>query len=153
MPTKHQIMLNLKVLLEMIRFRMLKITTEQFAILADQAPKGGFTINSELRLKNTIDGSAVAVDMTFNFIKDEVKFMILKVLCEFGIHPEDLAKQTQEDKVTIPKDTIDFFIAQTVGTARGILHCKTEGTPFNGIVMPPINVTGMIDSDLVISLQ
>ena len=137
----------------MIRFRMLKITTEQFAILADQAPKGGFTINSELRLKNTIDGSAVAVDMTFNFIKDEVKFMILKVLCEFGIHPEDLAKQTQEDKVTIPKDTIDFFIAQTVGTARGILHCKTEGTPFNGIVMPPINVTGMIDSDLVISLQ
>ena len=78
--------------------------------------------------------------------------MVLQVLCEFGIHPEDLQSITSDNKVTIPKGTLDYFIAQTVGTARGILHCKTEGTPFNGIIIPPMNVTTMVDSDMIINL-
>jgi len=36
----------------------------------------------------------------------------------------------------------------TVGTVRGILHTKTEGTNFNGFVIPTINVTELVTSDV-----
>ena len=32
----------------------------------------------------------------------------------------------------------------TIGTTRGILHAKTEGTCFNKYVLPTINVTEII---------
>ncbi len=137
---------------DMVRFRMLKINVVQFAILAN-GPVKNFHVETRTELKHTLDGSAVAVDMTFSFLSHESKIMILQVSCEFGIHPDDLKELTSENKVIIPKNVIDYFIAQTVGTARGILHCKTEGTPFNGIIIPPLNVTGIIDADMVINLS
>lgn len=136
----------------MVRFRMLKISVIQFAILNKEVANG-YQIETNAELKHTADGRAIAVDMTFSFKNEEEKDMILQVLCEFGIHPDDLQSITSENRITIPKNTLDYFIAQTVGTARGILHCKTEGTPFNGIIIPPMDVTGMLEKDMVIELK
>ena len=131
---------------------MFKINVIQFAILSNDVANG-YGIQTSAEVKHTTDGKAIAVDMTFSFENDGKKDMLLQVMCEFGLHPDDLKKLTTGNIITIPKDTIDYFLAQTVGTARGILHCKTEGTPFNGIIIPPINVTGMINSDLTIKLE
>lgn len=138
--------------MNMIRFKMFRISTGQFAILSPEAPQGEVEISTSMELKHTNDGSAVMVQATFTFSEKEKQVMILETTCEFSIHPEDLQKLTKEGKVVIPKGTIDYFIAQTVGTARGILHCKTEGTPFNGIIIPPMNVTGMFKDDMIINL-
>ena len=113
----------------MVRFRMLRISTTQFAILAKEAVEQ-YRIQTNVELK-----------------------MVLQVLCEFGIHPDDVQTLTLDGKVTIPKNIVDYFIAQTVGTARGILHCKTEGTSFNGIIIPPMDVTNIVESDMVIELD
>jgi len=40
----------------------------------------------------------------------------------------------------------------TVGTARGVLHSKTESTPFNGLIIPPINVEQIIQEDIVVNV-
>ena len=37
-----------------------------------------------------------------------------------------------------------------VGTVRGIIHAKTEGTVLNAIVLPPINLTEIIKDDILI---
>jgi hypothetical protein len=37
----------------------------------------------------------------------------------------------------------------TVGTARGVLHAKTENTKYNRYVLPTINVASMIKNDAV----
>jgi len=131
---------------------MFRISTGQFAILSSEAPQGELEISASMDLRHANDGSAVMVQALFTFSEKDKKVMILETTCEFSIHPEDLQNITEEGKVVIPKGTIDYFIAQTVGTARGILHCKTEGTPFNGIIIPPMNVTGMFKEDMIISL-
>ena len=136
----------------MVRFRMFRISTGQFAILSTDAPQGDVDINTNMELKHTNDGSAIQVHATFSFNEKEKQVMVLDTTCEFAIHPDDLRSITKEGQVVIPKELIDYFIAQTVGTARGILHCKTEGTPFNGIIIPPMNVTGMFKDDMVIDL-
>ena len=136
----------------MVRFRMFRISTGQFAILSTDAPQGDVDINTNMELKHTNDGSAIQVHATFSFNEKEKQVMVLDTTCEFAIHPDDLRSITKERQVVIPKELIDYFIAQTVGTARGILHCKTEGTPFNGIIIPPMNVTVMFKDDMVIDL-
>lgn len=136
----------------MVRFKMFKINIVQFAILSKEMA-GEYQINTSTEMKHTSDGSAIAVDMTFLFVSNGERHMILQVLCEFNIHPEDVATMTSENEITVPKSVLDYFIAQTVGTARGILHCKTEGTPFNSLIIPPMNVTTLLDSDLIIKLH
>lgn len=135
----------------MIRFRMIKISIPQFAIISQKAEEG-YQIETTTSLSHTEDGSAVAVDMTFSFTRSGESAIILQIRCEFSIHPEDLTTLTTENKITIPKDVLDYFVAQTVGTARGVLHCKTEGTPFNGVIIPPLDVSSILKSDMVIKL-
>lgn len=136
----------------MIRFRMFKISVPQFDIYGkDVEPI--YNIKTDVEIKNTSDGKAIAVIMTFTFIGKEETAMVLKVMCEFGIHPEDLESLTSDGIITIKKETLDHFLVHTVGTARGILHCKTEGTPFNSVILPPINVSNILQSDLVINLN
>lgn len=132
---------------------MFKISIGQFAILSQEAPNGDTNITTNFELKHTPKGEAIQVCVSFSFGDDSNKFMLLNVACDFMIHPDDLQAQTKDSKVIIPKDTIDYLLAQTVGVARGILHCKTEGTPFNGIILPPMNVTGFFKDDMVIALD
>jgi hypothetical protein len=35
----------------------------------------------------------------------------------------------------------------TIGTSRGILHAKTEGTEFNKFILPTINVNQLVEKD------
>lgn len=135
----------------MTRFKMFKISVPQFAILAENCLVN-YNIKTETQLKNTKDGSAIAVLMTFSFLQNDVKAMVLQVMCEFGIHPDDLSGMTSNGKITIPQSLLEHFLVHTVGTARGILHCKTEGTSFNAIILPPMDVTHIIEKDMVIEL-
>ena len=132
----------------MINFRMTKITVEQFAILADTMPQSSLNLTTELELKYNTAACMVATVMKFTFEADTGKIMMLQVCCEFEVLKDDWEKHTKEGKTVLPKELIAYFLVQTVGTARGILHCKTEGTPFNCIVLPPINVSNMVKEDL-----
>lgn len=134
----------------MLRFRMVRINVEQFAILANEVPAGNITIDTNVGVKASVTDRKIALDIQFSFTSIEEKIMVLKQLCEFEIHEEDWTTLQSEGNVTIPKELIEYFVAQAVGTARGILHCKTEGTPFNHLILPPLNVTEMIDQDVVI---
>lgn len=136
----------------MITFRMRKITTEQFAILADSAPQSGLNLRTDLQLKYNTSARMVATVMKFSFETETDKIMLLQVCCEFEVSEEDWKKQITDGKVVLPKGLIDFFLVQTVGTARGVLHCKTEGTPFNALVLPPIDVSNIIKSDIELPL-
>ena len=134
----------------MLRFRMVRINVEQFAILAHDVPAGNITIDTNIGVKASVADRKIALEIQFDFSSVTENVLILKQLCEFEIHEEDWATLQTEGKVTIPKELIEYFVVQTVGTARGILHCKTEGTPFNHLILPPLNAAEMIEHDVVI---
>lgn len=138
----------------MIRFRMFRIQTEQFAIIEEFLPDNenlGFEIGLNFRYADL--GKRIACAMTFELYYLQKKVLILQVSCEFEIHEDDWDSLCKGDSVTIPKNTLEFFAIHTIGTARGILHCKTEGTSLNGIIIPPINVAEIIDKDIVINIK
>lgn len=134
----------------MIKFRMTKITTDQFAILASEVPTGDIDINIEAGLKYSVEARKIMTTVTFSFEENSRKIILLKVSCEYEIAKEDWEAATSEGKVVIPKSLLEYFMTQTIGVSRGVLHCKTEGTPFNGIILPPIDVTKLVNGDMTI---
>ena len=136
----------------MMRFRIFRINVEQFAILVENFPLEKLNIATGLEVKYSLEGKSLAIVMTFNFISEEEKVMLLKLNCEFQIQEDDWNGQINDSRIIIPKSFIEYLVVQTVGTARGVLHCKTEGTAFNHIILPPMNVSDMINGDMIINL-
>lgn len=135
-----------------MRFRMFRINVEQFAILAENVQLEKLDIATGLEIKYSLEGKSLAIVMTFKFISEEEKVMLLKLNCEFQIQEDDWNSQINDAKIIIPKNFIEYLVVQTIGTARGVLHCKTEGTAFNHIILPPMNVSDMINGDMIINL-
>ncbi len=99
-----------------------------------------------------IDDHAVSCTVQFAFEKKEDQpFLLLKVQGQFQIDKEAfLNKIKQEDEsYLIIKDLATHFAVLTVGSARGILHAKTDGTIYNQYMLPTIDVKQMIQEDII----
>lgn len=136
----------------MTKFRMFGIHLDQFAILCEDC-KDEVGMNVSLNFKYGDEGKKVACVVAFDFTSESEKVMVLKMTCEFEIQEDDWKTLRNGKEVVIPKDLLEFFAVHTIGTARGVLFCKTENTQFNYIVIPPINVSEMGISDLTVKLE
>lgn len=136
----------------MTKFRMFGIHLDQFAILCEDC-KDEVGMNVSLNFKYGDEGKKVACVVAFDFTSESEKVMVLKMTCEFEIQVDDWKTLRNDKEVVIPKDLLEFFAVHTIGTARGVLFCKTESTQFNYIVIPPINVSEMGISDLTVKLE
>lgn len=134
----------------MIRFRMVGIKTKQFAILEDVAlPESEpVDVSTKLQYKVATNMAHIACDVLFAFKAKAEVFMQVEVVCEFEIHPDDWAAMQSGKLLVVPKPTLEILAVHTIGTARGVLHCKTEGTAYNRYIIPPINVASMIKGDM-----
>lgn len=131
----------------MICFNMSKIAINQFAILKDSCQGKDITLSTELSFQYSAETRQISCEVGYRFTTDEELFLILKSQCDFAIHPDDWATFEKEDGLHIPKSVMELLAVHTIGTSRGILFCKTEGTPFNSLMIPPINVAGMMKDE------
>lgn len=132
---------------------MVKINVEQFAILTDVVPDSGLSYTVELLFKSATEAKRIGCSFTVEFAHDEKPILKLGIFCEFNIHPDDWDAHVSNGSIIITKDELGYFANQTVGTARGIMYCKTEGTPFGQFILPPINLTKLIEEDFTIDLS
>lgn len=137
----------------MVQFRMTKITIKQFAILAETAPSDDISLNTELDFKISGEHKIVGVNETFTFVSHGNIFLKLELFCEFLVPKTNWESLVKGENIIFPKDFLQIIASQTVGTARGILFCKTENTPFAEYIIPPINITKMVIQDVAIKLS
>lgn len=137
----------------MIRFRMAKINIGQFAILTDEAPTERLSYNVELGFKCATADKRIGCDLTIAFMHNDITIIKLNIFCEFDIMSADWNNLIKNNALIISKDELGYFANQTVGVARGIMFCKTEGTPFSKFIVPPINLTMLITDDFKITLD
>lgn len=131
----------------MTRFRMTRIAIEQFAILAKDLPKEDISITTELAFKYSSEARIIACCATFVFSTQIQPILKLACKCEFSIHPDDWEDiESKNDGVNIPRPFMELFAVHTIGTSRGILFCKTENTPFNVLMIPPVNVVELMNN-------
>ena len=137
----------------MIGFRMNRIRVDQFAILTDSIPPEDLSLGFAISFGVAPSIHEVCTTVRFDISHAESPLLILELSCFFEIREEDWNKFKQDNKVIIPKELLAHFGVHTIGTARGILHCKTEGTQLNAFILPPINVSERITEDIIIEID
>ena len=82
------------------------------------------------------------------------RIKIIEAGCLFQISPDSWKEFLQKtgEKIIMPRGFVNHLGIIAVGTTRGILHSKTENTPFNRFFIPTINVTEQIKEDVEIEL-
>jgi hypothetical protein len=135
---------------DIVEFSIARVTTEQFAIIEKSfADTEAINLNTNLRFALDRNQRIVAVFALFKFEQKGIPFLLVEVSCQFLIVPESWTNFIKDDITTIiPKGFMTHLGMITVGTARGVLHTKTEGTRFNDFVLPTINVVDMIKEDV-----
>ena len=137
----------------MIGFRMSQIKVEQFAILCDTQPDGEIGFNTSLSFGFNPIKSEIIVTTKYELMQMDKKMVILELSCLFEIRKEDWDSLKNDNKITFQKDFLAHLAMHTVGTARGVLFSKTEGTVFNQYILPPINVASKILEDITINVS
>jgi hypothetical protein len=134
---------------EQIEFAIEGIKTEQFAIIENVDREGQYLVNTSSKFGIHKEDNALAAFINFQFISKEKVFMILEVSCHFKIADKSWTHLLKKNKIAFPRTAVVHFSMITVGTARGILHAKTENTEFNKYLIPTIDVNQLITGDLM----
>ena len=134
-----------------IGFQLEKITTEQFAIIPDAYDKSNSKIEMTIGLNFGIEkgNRIIASFVKVQFEQNKLPFIIIEIANHFNI--EELAwnnlKKTKNGLI-IPKGFASHLVMLTIGTLRGTLHCKMENTEYSNFILPTINITELIKSEI-----
>jgi hypothetical protein len=139
--------------MENIAFFMNQISVNQFAILGKEVPNEDITMDLSIQFKTDKENRCIAMVLLVKYLKDADLLLMLELLCGFKVKPEDWDACINGDNLVFPQKFLRHIAVHTVGTARGVLYCKTENTPFNVFILPPINVDKMINQDLIVPLH
>ncbi|MCA4898968.1 MAG: hypothetical protein ACK5UP_00410 [Bacteroidota bacterium] len=136
--------------MNVINFSIAKVSTEQFAIIEDAFEQTApITLNTNLRFAIDKENRMIAVYTLFKFEQNESPFILIEVACHFVVDSDSWKNFAKEDgTVVAPRDFMTHLGMITVGTTRGVLHTKSEGTKFNHFVIPTINVHDIITGDV-----
>ena len=134
--------------MSMIQFKMRQIKVEQFAILSDIPLEKlkEMNLDTKMTVATADDIHSVSIDIRFVFRKDDMQIIILEVRSIFEVSENSWQELKINGQIKLPEDFLGHMALHTVGTARGILFCKTEGTPYASMILPQINVVELIQS-------
>lgn len=139
-----------------VGFGLLKIVTEQFAII-ESAYTESETIQMGIGIDYGIDveHKVVACSLRFELMIKNAPFLLIHVRCDFRVDNEAWADFSCEEKksICLPKGFASHLAVLTVGTARGVLHAKTENTRFNDFSLPTININDFVKEDVNLRLD
>lgn len=137
-------------------FVLTGLRTVSFAQIDAAYKKTGETnLVSSLGFGLNIDDHTITCKARFTFEKKkDHPFLILEVESLFKVEKNDFKnKVKQEDNsYLVSKELAMHFAVLTVGSSRGILHAKTEGTRYNEYLLPTIDVKQMIPEDVIFKL-
>lgn len=136
-----------------INFSLLKIKTDQFVIFEENFFKNEkINLNTDLTFGLNLKDKVFLVTPKYTFENNDKPFMAIQISCFFKIEDSTWKDFKNEKKIIFPKDFVAHMAMITVGTSRGILHTKTEGSTFNDYILPFLNVADIVSDDVSFDL-
>ena len=130
-----------------IAFHMSQIKIEQFAVLIDEIPED-LGVNVSFGVQISDDYKSVRMLAQIRYTQEDTVHLMLDMACIFSLSEESIKELIESNKIVLPRGFLVHMAIHAIGTARGVLHCKTEGKKMNVLVLPPINVDSMFPEDL-----
>ncbi len=139
-----------------IGFQLIGIVTRQFAIIEDVFDKNikqvSFSVNVDFGINNS--KKIISTTVKVQFYQNKSVFLIVEISNHFIIEQSAWNNlKNDKEKIIIKKDFATHLLVLTIGTIRGVLHAKTENTEFNNFILPTLNVSELIDTDIEININ
>ncbi len=133
-----------------LKFRISRIETKQFACFPEDFINGE-TVNIKADFGFDVNDTHTEICCFSKYVFDQngKKLVAAEVFVFFSIHPDSALTLREDHTIVIPVDNLRHFATIAVGTARGIIWSKTEGTCLNQVVLPPINLVETITNDFI----
>jgi len=138
-----------------VGFQLVKIITEQFAIISDVYDSSNKDIAFSVNIKYGIDKKekTIASVVKIQFEQKKSAFLIIEISNHYKIEQPAWDKMLKNnEKLMVPKDFATHLLVLTIGTLRGVLHAKTEDTEYNQFVLPTLNVSEFLQEDIELDL-
>lgn len=133
-----------------IPFKIKQIEINQFAMFPEVLDSSkDVQVNTRFIFDAKVDEHIIRCKAAFSYKQGENLILVLVVYCYFDIDSPSLNSFKKDTTYQIPVDFLRYMGTITVGTSRGIIFAKTESTPINHIVLPPINLIKAINEDYV----
>ena len=138
-----------------ISFQIRKFNTNQFAVLEPKRKfkpeELGLIMNVKFGLYN--DTRVLACIYSVTYTVNNTKLMTLELQGDFEISKEDFRTQVKDNQLNLPKRFAQHLAVITIGTARGVIHAKTENTGYNKYYLPTVNIQELVKSDLSFTIN
>lgn len=136
-------------MIKSIPYRISRIETVQFALFPDNFQNGQeVRVNTNCGYNVRSDVQQVRNVINVNYLQEDKLLMVAELACYYDIAPEGVESIKAEGK--IPVDFLRYMGSISVGTIRGLIHAKTEGTVLNPVVLPPVNLEEAIQNDMAL---
>ena len=138
-----------------VGFSLQGIKTEQFAVFSENFNlKKEVSFGTGLEFKIDQINKQIGVFFEVEFTQGKKVFIKISVSCHFKIKQESWkAFLIDTDNLKIEKGFLCHLAMLTLGTTRGILFAKTEGTEFSKFIIPTINIHEIITEDAIFRLD
>jgi len=137
-----------------INFVLKGISTDQFATFEENYSKEEeVNLNTNLEFKISRENKQVGVYTTFTFEQAKKAFLKIQVSCHFDIDADAWNGFLSEEKIVLPHSLMSHLTMLTIGTARGVLHSKTNGSEFNKYILPTLDVAKTLTKDVEFNLN
>ena len=139
-------------------FAFKNIETQQFATIDKAFVPEDKDVNVEFNLNFGIspENKVIRVHTRFEYQSSKGDpFIILAVFCDFSLTEKAWSQVLDETgkKVILPEGFASHLAVLSVGTVRGILHEKTVNTRYNAFILPPVNLSSIINEDVELELN
>lgn len=140
---------------ESIRYNIINIRTNQFAVINSEINKDLPEIDMNNQYSYGIDVERGVFNCVISITFSQKGNILLKIETEasYRLHPDYMKILVKDDKFEMSVKAVGFFTSLLYGATRGILVCKLEGTSLSNIILPPVNFNVAIDRPLVIPLN
>jgi len=136
-----------------IPYRIVQIVTSKFEQHSDSLEIGpDIQVNSGYNFAVNDDAHRVRCESVYKYLQNDVELLDLILVCIFEVESNAFNALKNENEITIPVEFMRYMATICVGTARGIIHARTESTPLSNIVLPPINLVEIIKEPLVVKV-
>ena len=141
---------------KVIGFNLVGIETKEFATfeeIFDSNDKANIDLDLNVGFQLSENLDIINCIFTITFSQNKNVFIKLKLSCSFKLDETTINSFKKDQKIIFPKSLMSHFGVITVGTARGVLHSKTDGSVFSELILPTINLTEMIKEDITFDLE
>lgn len=138
-----------------IEFVFHSVKTEEFATIPENFDlKSTVSVDTNIDIKVNESDKIIGVFLTFQYLQKKKVFLKIKVACNFSVVDTYWAQliDTKDNQLKLPKGFITHLLMLSIGTVRGILVAKTEGTVYSQFVLPTMNISEKIKNDFVIEI-